>query len=67
MPVTVPCAHDGAARDDQLVDVARGGAGEQQIERIDIGPQPVVVDRVPVEQQDVGRLAGGQARRRRHG
>ena len=38
--------------------MAHGGAREQQIARIEIGAQPLGIDRVPVEHQDVGRLAG---------
>ena len=53
-----PLAHDGAPGHDQLVDMTRGGPREQQIERIQIAMQAVVVHRVPVEQQDVRGLSG---------
>ena len=42
-------------------DVARVGAREQQIERIEIVAQAVVVDRAPVQQQHVGRLPAARA------
>ena len=55
-----PCRpHDRAAGDDQLAGcdatVARANSRSQ---RIEIGAQALVVDRVPVEQQNVGRRAG---------
>ena len=38
------------------MDMARVGAREQKIERIEIGAQAIVVDRIPIEQKQVGRL-----------
>ena len=51
-------ANDRTAANDQFVDMAHGGAREQEIARIEIGAQPLGIDRVPVEHQDIGRLAG---------
>ena len=57
MPDTRPSRATVLPRDDQLLDVAGGRAREQQIERIEVGTQAVRVERVPVEQQDIGRCA----------
>ena len=48
---------DQAAADVQFVNVGRFGAREEQVQRIEIAPEAVVVDAVPVEEQDVRRLA----------
>ncbi len=50
-------ANDRTPGDDQFMDVAHGGAREQEIARIEVGPQPFGIDRVPIEHQDVGRFA----------
>ena len=55
-----PVAHDRLACHDQLPDVPRGRACKQQIERVEIGAQFIRIEPVPVEQQDVGRRAGGE-------
>src|SRR6186997_3282744 len=49
--------YDGPAADDQLLDVPRGRAREQQVERIETGAQTVGVELRPVDQQNIRRRA----------
>ena len=41
--------------------MVRGGARKQQIERVEIVAQAIVVDRIPIEQKEVRRLPGREA------
>src|SRR5436190_16619315 len=39
-------ANDRTPGDDQLIDVAHGGAGKQKIERVEVRPQPLGINHV---------------------
>ena len=62
---TAVAGHRPAA-DDQLLDVARGRARKEEIERIEIGAQPVGIERIPVDAAECRPARRASARRLPH-
>ena len=53
--------HDGSAGDNQFPDMVRFGTCKQEIARIEVVTQTIVVDRVPIEQENIRWLTRGEA------